>query len=96
MAGQALYPSSDDWASLPGRLRVLEMTLAAVVARLPQADLEEIASLLVFISNSSDAAQDLQADTDAASDLGEVREYATALLDRIARSRGVGRATGRA
>ncbi|WP_426960221.1 hypothetical protein [Muricoccus radiodurans] len=71
------------------------MAFAAVVARLPQADLEEIASLLVFIAQGSDAAQDLQADADDPSDLNEVRQCATALLERIARSRGADRAVGR-
>jgi hypothetical protein len=77
------------------RLRVLEMTIAAIAARLPQPDLEEVVSMLVFIANSSEAAQDLGGVPADASHLEDARRYATDMLDRIARSRRADRASGR-
>ena len=41
------------------RLLVLEMTVAAIAARLPKEDLQEIVSMLVFVAKSSEAARDL-------------------------------------
>ncbi|MFH5926366.1 hypothetical protein [Roseomonas xinghualingensis] len=69
------------------RLLVLEMTVAAVAARLPSADFEEVVSMLVFVAKSSEAARELEeldADPPRLADAGR---YATQMLDRIANSR---------
>jgi len=69
------------------RLLVLEMTIAAVAARLPPADFEEVVSMLVFVAKSSDAARDLgELEVDSPR-LADASRYATQMLDRIANSR---------
>ncbi|WP_424140746.1 hypothetical protein [Roseomonas chloroacetimidivorans] len=83
-AGSALPQSDDDSAM---RLMVLEMTIAAIAARLPPDDLEEIASLLVFIAKGSDAASDLTGLSGRAPSLNSAGYFATEMLERIARSR---------
>ena len=81
------------------RLLVLEMTIAAIAARLPQDDLQEVVSMLVFVAKSSEAARDLEEGT---SDKGtetpplvDASHYATEMLQRIAKSRRADRAEGR-
>lgn len=69
------------------RLLVLEMTIAAVAARLPQADFDEVVSMLVFVAKSSDAARALDEPPGGAQQLAEAGRCATAMLDRIAASR---------
>jgi hypothetical protein len=69
------------------RLLVLEMTLAAIAARLPQRDLEEIVSLLVFIAKGSDAARDLTGVPDSSKELIAAGHYAVEFLERISSSR---------
>ncbi|MFT8247384.1 hypothetical protein, partial [Roseomonas sp. BN140053] len=48
-----------DGSALGTRLLVLEMTIAAIAARLPKSDLAEVAAMLVFVAKTSDAARDL-------------------------------------
>ncbi|HEY8612966.1 MAG TPA: hypothetical protein VIL69_16975 [Roseomonas sp.] len=76
------------------RLLVLEMTVAAIVARLPRADFEEVVSMLVFIAKSSEATRDLENLPADAPRLDDARRYATAMLDRIAKSRRAERTPG--
>jgi hypothetical protein len=76
------------------RLMVLEMTVAAIAARLPKDDLDEIASLLVFIAKGSDAAGDLSNAPADASSLARASHHAAELLERIAISRKPGRNSG--
>ncbi|HEY8609815.1 MAG TPA: hypothetical protein VIL69_00830 [Roseomonas sp.] len=73
------------------RLMVLEMTVAAIAARLPRADLDEIASLLVFVAKGSDATGDLANSPEDSPDLIWAGHHATKLLERIAISRKPGR-----
>ncbi|MFT8247165.1 hypothetical protein [Roseomonas sp. BN140053] len=76
-----------DTAALGTRLLVLEMTIAAIAARLPQDDLAEIVSMLVFVAKTSDAARDLDC---VPADTPHVREaglYAAEMLERISKSR---------
>lgn len=77
------------------RLLVLEMTIAAIAARLPQVDFEEVVSMLVFVANSSDAARDMENLPGSGVPLAEAGRYATAMLDRIAASRRSERPSGR-
>lgn len=77
------------------RLLVLEMTIAAVAARLPQRDLEEVVATLVFVSKSSEAAQELEDVPEEAARLIDASHHATAMLDRISKSRRADRAPGR-
>ena len=77
------------------RLLVLEMTVAAIAARLPPADFEEVVSMLVFVAKSAEAAQDLEAAAEDAPRLADAGHYATEMLDRIAQSRRGGRTAGR-
>lgn len=77
------------------RLLVLEMTIAAIAARLPQADLEEVVSTLVFVAKSSEAARDMEELTEDATRLTDASHHATAMLDRIAHSRRADRTPGR-
>ncbi len=77
------------------RLLVLEMTVAAIAARLPQSDLQEVVSMLVFVAKSSEAAQDLDDAPGDAPGLVDASHYATQMLDRIAQSRRSDRAAGR-
>lgn len=78
------HPTSGDVGT---RLLVLEMTIAAVAARLPPADFEEVVSMLVFVANSSDAAREMENLPGSGVPLAEAGRYATAMLDRIAASR---------
>lgn len=89
MAG---IPVSDD---LSTRLLVLEMTIAAVAARLPTVDFEEVVSMLVFVAKSSDAAREIDDPPIEAPRLADAGQYATAMLDRIAASRRSQRVPGR-
>lgn len=69
------------------RLLVLEMTVAAVAARLPQNDLEEVVSMLVFIAKGAEAARDMQELAVEGPRLTDAGHFATEMLDRIAQSR---------
>jgi hypothetical protein len=77
------------------RLLVLEMTVAALVARLPRADFEEVVSMLVFVAKSADAALGMENSAADAPHLAGAGLYATEMLDRIAHSRRDDRTTGR-
>ncbi len=69
------------------RLLVLEMTVAAVAARLPLEDFQEIVSMLVFVAKSSEAARGLEDRAMGPAQLLDASHYATQMLDRIAQSR---------
>jgi len=77
------------------RLLVLEMTIAAVAARLPQVDFEEVVSMLVFVAKSSDVARAIDDPSNEAPQLAAAGQFATAMLDRIAASRRSERDPGR-
>lgn len=94
-----LAPGTADTISEAGmsdmRLLVLEMTIAAIAARLPQVDLEEVVSTLVFVAKSSEATRDIEDLPGDAARLSDVSRHATAMLDRIAHSRRADRTPGR-
>ena len=77
------------------RLLVLEMTVAAIAARLPPADFEEVVSMLVFVAKSAEAAQEIGEVAEDAPRLADAGHYATEMLDRIAQSRRGDRTAGR-
>ncbi|WP_043836682.1 hypothetical protein [Muricoccus aerilatus] len=82
-------------ADMNTRLLVLEMTIAAVAARLPQPDFEEVVSMLVFVAKSSDAARAVEGPAAEMPYLDAAERCATAMLNRIAISRRTGRPLGR-
>lgn len=82
-------------ADMSTRLLVLEMTIAAVAARLPQADFEEVVSMLVFVAKSSDAARAVEGPAAEAPYLDAAERCATSMLNRIASSRRTGRPLGK-
>jgi hypothetical protein len=86
--------AEDEPEGIGMRLLVLEMTIAAVAARLPQADFEEVISMLVFVANSSQAARDLEGLDMDAPRLADAGRYATDMLERIAQSRRSERSPG--
>lgn len=87
-------PSDTFPREIDTRLLVLEMTIAAVAARLSQADFDEVVSMLVFVAKSSDAARALDEPLGGVPQLAEAGRCATAMLDRIAASRRSGRGAG--
>lgn len=73
------------------RLHVLEMTVAAVAARLPEEDFFEVVSLLVFVARGADAMRDgglIPTDAEVAEGAATA---AADLLARMARVRRKGR-----
>ncbi|WP_338662131.1 hypothetical protein VQH23_18120 [Pararoseomonas sp. SCSIO 73927] len=96
MSSQAELPSFDTAEDAEVRLLVLEMTVAAIAARLPQIDFEEVVSMLVFVAKSSEAAAGGMAELPSgAPRLHDASHYATRMLDRIATSRRAPRTPGR-
>ncbi|WP_426959753.1 hypothetical protein [Muricoccus radiodurans] len=75
------------------RLHVLEMTVAAIAARLPKPDLDEVASLLVFVARGAEAASDVEGLPPDLPVLGAAGRSATRMLERIAHSRASHRST---
>ncbi|WP_376098879.1 hypothetical protein ACE7GA_09695 [Roseomonas sp. CCTCC AB2023176] len=85
--GEHLIPPDESGGDLQTRLHVLEMTVAAIAARLPKADLQEVVALLVFVAKGADAATQLEQPPDDTALLEEAASHATRMLDRIAKSR---------
>ncbi len=72
-------------ATLPEpRMLVLEMTVAALVAQLPPASIEEVVGMLAYVAEASDGV-DETVGTD--SDLASVRFWADEMLNRVMVSR---------
>jgi len=69
------------------RLLVLEMTVAALAARLPQVDLEEVVAMLVFIAKGTEATHGMKELPVQGPCLTDAGHFATEMLDRIAQSR---------
>ena len=74
------------------RLRVLEMTIAAIAARLPKNDLQEVVSMLVFVAKGPETASALANPPEEVPLLESAGHWATVMLDRISRSRASDRA----
>lgn len=77
---------AQDLSSAEARLLVLEMSVAALIAQLPQQSLEEVASMLCFVADTSEDAEEFAT---AAGDrqLGYVRHWASEMLHRVMVSR---------
>ncbi len=73
-------------SSAEARLLVLEMSVAALIAQLPQHSLEEVASMLCFVADTTEDAEEFTA---AAGDrqLGYIRHWASEMLHRVMISR---------
>ncbi|MBP0493283.1 hypothetical protein [Roseomonas indoligenes] len=96
MSTQVGLPDVDVAGDAEVRLLVLEMTVAAIAARLPQEDFEEVVSMLVFVAKSSEAAAGGIGETPSgAPRLEDASHFATRMLDRIAASRRSPRTSGR-
>ena len=78
--------SAQDLSSADARLLVLEMSVAALIAQLPQPSLEEVAGMLCFVANATEDAEEFTA---AAGDkqLGYIRHWASEMLHRVMVSR---------
>ena len=77
---------AQDLSSADARLLVLEMSVAALIAQLPQPSLEEVASMLCFVANTTEEAKEF---TTPAGDrqLDHVRHWASEMLHRVMVSR---------
>ena len=77
---------AQDLSSAEARLLVLEMSIAALIAQLPQPSLEEVAGMLCFVANTTEEAEEF---TSAAGNqqLGFVRHWASEMLHRVMISR---------
>ena len=75
------------------RLMILELAVATIAARLPKEDMEEVASVLVFVANSSSKAFD-QENSAGSSKLALAQHYATEMLERMSKVRRPGRSSG--
>lgn len=73
-------------SSAHARMLVLELSVAALIAQLPPAALEEVAGLLCFVANSAEEAEDLIPGDDDTS-LGHVRHWVDEMLERVMGSR---------
>ena len=85
--GNTIFANAEPGDDLGTRLHVLEMTVAAVAARLPKKDLEEVAAMLVFVAKGADAAARLEQPPGDMVVLEEAARHATRMLDRISKSR---------
>ncbi len=68
------------------RFLVLEMTVGALVAQLPQVSLEEVVSMLAFVAGLTEDAENL-VDGPGEEQLARVRHYANEMLSRAMASR---------
>ena len=66
------------------RVLVLETTVAALIAQLPQESLQEVAGMLAYLAGASDAAEAVAGEEGSP---GYVREWATRMLERVMVSR---------
>lgn len=73
--------SSDD-----ARLIVLEMSVAAVIAQLSHASLEEVASMLCFVADTTEDVDEITTAVDGRQ-LDHVRHWANEMLYRVMVSR---------
>ena len=77
---------AQDLSSAEARLLVLEMSVAALIAQLPQQSLEEVASMLCFVASTTEDAEEFTAAT-GDRHLGYVRHWASEMLHRVMVSR---------
>jgi len=77
---------AQDLSSAEARLLVLEMSIAALIAQLPQPSLEEVAGMLCFVANTTEEAEEFTSAT-GNRQLGFVRHWASEMLHRVMISR---------
>jgi hypothetical protein len=75
-----------DLSSADARLIVLEMSVAAVIAQLPHASLEEVASMLCFVADTTEDVEEITAVVNGRQ-LDHVRHWANEMLYRVMVSR---------
>ncbi len=75
-----------DLSSADARLLVLEMSVAALIAQLPQQSLEEVASMLCFVADTTEDAEEFTASV-GDRHLGYIRHWASEMLNRVMVSR---------
>lgn len=77
---------AQDLSSAEARLLILEMSVAALIAQLPQQSLEEVASMLCFVADTTEEAEEFTAGV-GDRQLGYVRHWASEMLHRVMVSR---------
>ena len=80
-----------DLSSAEARLLVLEMSVAALIAQLPRASLDEVASMLCFVADATGDAEEV-ASSAGERQLGHVGHWAGEMLHRVMVSRKASRA----
>ena len=77
---------AQDLSLTDARFLVLEMSVAALIAQLPQQSLDEVASMLCFVADVTEDTEELAQDS-GEERLGYVRHWASEMLNRIMVSR---------
>jgi len=77
---------AQDLSSADARLLVLEMAVAALIAQLPQRSLEEVASMLCFVADTTEDVEEITAAVEGRQ-LSHVRHWANEMLYRMMVSR---------
>jgi len=73
---------AQDFSSTDARLLILEMSMAALIAQLPQQSLEEVVSMLHFVAEATEDAEEITT-TAEGRQLGYVRHWACEMLARV-------------
>ncbi|MCK8786465.1 hypothetical protein M0638_18985 [Roseomonas sp. NAR14] len=71
---------------------VLEMSVAALIAQLPQASLEEVVGMLSFVAGAAEEAEDVAVPA-GEEQLAQIRHWAHEMLGRVMVSRKASRGT---
>ncbi len=77
---------SEDITSAEARTVVLELSVAALIAQLPPASMQEVVSMLAYVAGASREAEHF-VDRRGTAPVSHVRHWATEMLDRVLLSR---------
>ena len=77
---------AQDLSLTDARFLVLEMSVAALIAQLPQQSLDEVASMLCFVADVTEDTEELAPDS-GEEQLGYIRHWASEMLNRVMVSR---------
>jgi hypothetical protein len=77
---------SDALTSPEARIIILELTVAALVAQLPPASMEEVVCMLTYVAGASQSAEQVVSGGEHGA-VGHVRHWATEMLGRVLTSR---------
>ena len=80
----------DNFTSAEVRLAVLEASMAAVIAQLPRASLEEVVGMLTYLAGMSEEAADV-AGRQGQEQLEQVSKWVDSMLERVMVSRKLSR-----